>query len=41
VAAVAGVEEVEDFLHLPGTVAPNKASVLRLSSELERPGTAG
>jgi hypothetical protein len=40
VAAVRGVEEVEDFLHLPGTVAPNKASVLRVTSELEntRPG---
>ncbi len=35
VAAVPGVREVEDFLHLPGTVAPNKAGVLRVSAALE------
>jgi hypothetical protein len=35
VTAVPGVSQVEDFLHLPGTVAPNKAEALRVSSELE------
>jgi hypothetical protein len=35
VSAVPGVSQIEDFLHLPGAVAPNKADALRVSSELE------
>lgn len=33
VAGVPGVEEVEDFLHLPGEAAPNKMAVLGLNDQ--------